>query len=164
MVQQGSEYSLEVCQPLPNWNIRLHLRDSPKSNFSPELQISENEEISENLNIFRPWLHILRNNEKGENSSPWDDLCIVKTKIKLLFYNGSPSRKFLRLAGFSMKFSILYVKPSRPERVERLNFFFLFFQFWSKYIEKLVQIAGKLSLFEISKIQRVGDLLYEKSS
>ena len=39
IVQQGSEYSLEACRSLPNRNIRLHLRDSPKSTFSPELNI-----------------------------------------------------------------------------------------------------------------------------
>ena len=59
MVKQCSEYSLEVCQPLPNWNIRLHLRDSPKSIFSPELQISKNEEISKILNIFWTGLEVL---------------------------------------------------------------------------------------------------------
>ena len=42
ILQLGSEYSLEVCQSFPSWNIRLHLRESQNSTFSPELQISKN--------------------------------------------------------------------------------------------------------------------------
>ena len=64
MVQQGSEYSLEVCQPLPNRNIRLYLRDSPKSTFSPELQISKNGEASQILNIFCKRLSLKMKNAK----------------------------------------------------------------------------------------------------